>query len=564
MIRPAREWLPRYYRLDPQSSRQGLFDPSLVPWLMADGGPIAAWDDPAVREIVCMTSAQAGKTVLIQGLLAHGLATMPGPAMLSLPAADEMSTFLDSRFYPVLESGPVRHLMPSKRYAKQRDRIGFPFGLLLGVGAQSGSKLSGKPIRYLVADEEKDYEPGALEKARRRVTSFPDHRILRISTPTLAGANIHAGYLSGSQHQWHVRCPSCGDAHPVTWDRMKWDETAKAFDARAASLHLRCPSCDHVWRDVPEDRQALARDGAWVADNHDAPSHVRSYRWASLIVPWVRWRDVLREVEQARSSISSGVVGPWRVCWTEVLGEPWEEDLVEDPGELVVGEYALGDPWQDGQLRILGVDVQRDRLEVVCRAFARDGSSRLVHEGSLRTWADLADLQRQLDVSPRWVGVDSRYRRAETLRECQRHGWAAMQGDDRDSGYIHDRAPGKPRRAYAPPVPIEVGIGTDRRGLKVVLISWSNRLIKDQLHLLSRGKAGNWTIARDTSPEYVAQMRAERLVTRHDAAGHPHHRWEMSNKRGDNHRWDCECMILTLAQIARVVDGLDDPTDSTS
>ena len=164
-------------------------------------------------------------------------------------------------------------------------------------------------------------------------------------------------------------------------------------------------------------------------------------------------------------------------------------------------------------------------------------------------------------MQSRWVGVDCRFRRAETLRECHRHGWAAMEGDDRDRGYVHDRAPGKPRRPYAPPQPVEVGIGGTQRGLRCYLIAWSNRLIKDQLHLLSRGRAGNWTIARDASTEYREHMRAERLVTRHDAAGHPRHRWEMTNKRADNHRWDCECMILTLAMLARVVDGMDEPTE---
>lgn len=565
MIPKTVDWLAEHYVLDPQAATGGRFDPNFAAWLSAPGGPLEAWDDPLIRELVIVSPAQGGKTTTVQGVLLHGLTFNPGPTMFVLPAKDEVEAYFDSRLYPTIKAcGPLAAVLPRDRYGIRKDRINFPSGILLGVGANSGSKLSGKPILNLFCDEEKDYPPGQLEKAKRRTSSFTyDHKIFRISTPTEEGKNIHGGFLVGCQALWHNKCPSCGHEEPAKLSRLKWDDTLPTFDERAATLHLHCSKCHHGQPDTPEVRLRLATDGRWIKKNPEAPRSMYSCQWSSLIVPWIRWRTILDEYERAQRALFHGQPIPWRVFQSEVMGEAYRVEDEDNRSDVPVGEYANGDEWSEEFARFLTGDVQQDRIEFVCRAFSSSGESRLVREGTVRSFEEFEALRSELQVDPRKTGIDVRHKRGETLRACYQYGWTALEGERRDGGYKVKVGTRITSRPYSKANRIDIGLGSKKIGKMVWHIAWSNRLIKDQLNHLSQGKAGNWTVGHDTSEEYFKQMRAEKLVTRYDTGGHEKTEWVMTNKRSDNHRWDCECEIIVLAMMHQLLDDGSSDTVET-
>jgi hypothetical protein len=547
MIVSPEVWLPRHYRMDSSSSRSH-YDPAYCRWLLAPGGPVQSFADPKTRQGACMTSAQSGKTETAKGLLLWALDQKPGPAMWILPARDEVQTFASTRLMPsIMSCEPLAKKLPSGRWATKTMEVNFPYGPLILIGANSGSKLSGKPIRYLFPDEEKDYPAGAVQKAMKRVTASRDSKIWRMSTPKRPNESIHLGYLEGTQSQWQVRCPKCGHLGEVTWARMRWERDNPSADERTRSLRVACgnETCEHTWHERADDRLALATAGVWHAQNPEAPTGIYSAHWSRLIAPWASWAPVLLEYEAAARALAMGLQEPMAVWYQECLGLPYEPGQLEEEDPIPEGPYLLADPWAADQI-VMGVDVQSNRLEVVARA-VKGSESRLRWEGIVATFEDLEALRKTLGCHPsRNLMIDARYSNANfaVLRACHKYGWTACVGDHNDDGYVHKD---KIRRPFSEAQQIDTGIGGARHGLFCWQFRWSNRLVKDVLALLSSGRATetSWTIARDTSRDYRDQLRGEVLRTVYDRdTGQPAQKWVKRHSGRANHKWDCECMVL--------------------
>ena len=133
---------------------------------------------------------------------------------------------------------------------------------LILTGAGSPSKVSGKPIRYLFLDEEKDYRKGAAAKALKRVRSKWDSKVWRMSTPRTEDDSIDRAFLEGDQRYWHVECPDCGEAHALDFDFMHYEATGLSIK----DIWYSCPNpvCEHKWRDNPHDRHWLNTRGSWI------------------------------------------------------------------------------------------------------------------------------------------------------------------------------------------------------------------------------------------------------------------------------------------------------------
>jgi phage terminase large subunit GpA-like protein len=162
-------WAERFFFFDSSSTYQGRFQLSRAPWL---GDIMLSFADPTVTSGVCRCSAQSAKTQTAMILLLWALCEDPGPTMWVLPAADEAKTFSTTRLQEsILLCEPLVRLMSNKRYDFSRQEIHFASAPLLIFGAGSDSKISGKPIKYLLLDEEKNFKPGAVEKAMKRTRS---------------------------------------------------------------------------------------------------------------------------------------------------------------------------------------------------------------------------------------------------------------------------------------------------------------------------------------------------------------------------------------------------------
>lgn len=181
----------------------------------------------------------------------------------------------------------------------------------------------------------------------------------------------------------------------------------------------------------------------------------------------------------------------------------------------------------------------------VVRSWSVEGSSRLLWCQKALTWEDIEALQQRLRVHDSLVFVDAGYNSYEVYRQCARHGWTALMGDQRAT-FTHKRAQGPIQRFYSPVRKIAVA-----RGLICRMHFWSNLNVKDVLARLRRNQdpsqGATWEIPEDVPEDYCLQMESEHRVKKNGKWA-----WEQIGSRG-NHLFDCECLQVVAAVMMKLV-----------
>jgi hypothetical protein len=337
----------------------------------------------------------------------------------------------------------------------------------------------------------------------------------------------------------------------LNWPMMKWDEDARldqhAWDLKRVreTARLECPHCAGHLTDALKTK--MLREGEWRAENLGAlPGH-RSYHLSALYSVRRSFGALAVKFLQDKQSLMG-----LQDFVNSILAEPWEEAMTTESRPLTVGEYTLRPPVEEGTARIMAVDVQQDCFYFVCRAFAKDGSSKLIDEGRLTTWADLEfkvtelglDTQRNIGgMMAKLVVVDSGFRTDEVLDVCIRNRYIPAKGEDRLEGYGVKL--GKSLRKA-----ISV-IKPYRRGWFLML--FSSPTAQDVLEWLRSGQGPAWTVAADASEEYKAHLDAHRKVMRRSPlTGRETYLWKQIGRR-PNHMLDAELMILALAEYGNII-----------
>lgn len=565
--RPPWQWAEDNVVIDKTSPFPGKFRSDTAPWTK---DLMEVFADNRVSEIAVMCSAQSSKTQTIMILLAWAIAEDAGPAMWVMAANDEAKTFCRTRLMPTLEQCPaIVPLLPTDRGGIRGTEIDFASMPLIVNGANSKSKLQSKPIRWLFLDEVRNYPAGALEMVLKRTRAFWNARRVIISTPDMQHDEVHQAFLSGDQRHYYVQCPQCHDRFCLKWEQLKWDENEQTrpngtwnFDKLASTIRLECPKCSHRIHDKPQDRRKLAASGAWIAHNPDAPANKVSYTWSAMLPPWVKWRDLVEEFLQAHKSLTWHDHEKLKSFINESLGQPWEDGMkdIRDWAwlENCKSDYTLRSTWNDEFRRFLSVDVQKDHLVYVCRAWAKGGASRLVDYGRVWNWDELRQLIKDLGVDDDDVAIDTGYNASMVYQEIVKsnYRWKAFKGDGVHS-YSHDGV----RRCWTSSK-ADPAIGTSKQGkLKPVrLFLWANHITKDTLLQHMRGEAATWQLPQDVSSQYMDEVTAEMREERVDAKGRISYEWVQV--RRNNHALDCECMNLVAALITKI--ALTEPDEETN
>lgn len=518
--------------------------------------------DNRVRTISIMCAAQSAKTESMIACLCWLISEDPGPCMWVTSNEDEALKFAKERMMPSLKACPaVEGMIPKSRELAKAKEIFFPHMTLEIVGSNAPSKLQSKPRRWLLLDEVRNWPPGALPMVLKRTRTFWNARQCIISTPDMEHDSVHQEFLKGNQQSWHVECPKCKEQHELSMDYIKWDtnEITKPtgrydFDALGETIRMECPMCGYKTYDTPPERRRLTREGGWVAANEGAPASRKSYTWSAILPTWVRWRELVEEFLAAKKALSWGDPEPLKTFICESLGQPWEDRLrwgkQGDWSSDRQASYKLLDSWPSETRRFLGVDVQKDHLFYVCRAFGKGGTSRLIDYGKISDFSSLREKITFLGVDDDDVVVDSGYNATNIYNEVTKSGyaWKPMKGDDFQY-FVVDGV----RQPYKDTL-VDPAMGTSLQGQvrPVRLFVFSNPAVKDLLSEYQRGIGPQWEIPENVTQDYVEQMSAEHREEIVDAYGKVTYKW-VNKPRKPNHYWDCECMIMVAALVTSTI-----------
>ena len=352
------EWADEYRRLSPEASAEaGRWSTSRAEY---QRGMMDAVSDPRIEQVVLMTSAQIGKTEIINNICGYHVHQDAAPMLVVQPTLEMAKSWSQERFAPMIRDSDVLATIIGDPRSRDSGNTMlhkiFRGGHISIAGANSPSGLASRPIRVVLCDEVDRYplsagsEGDPVELAKKRSTTFWNRKIILVSTPTEKGASrIEKAFAESDQRYFYVPCQDCGEEQILKWENVQWQ------NGDANTAFYCCPHCGGVWDDAK--RYNAVKKGKWIAT--EPTRNVAGFHLSALYSPWTSLSQGVQDFINAKGD-------PMRLkAWVNLyLGETWEEQ-----GERI-DEYDLyerREDWPDdlpeGAVVITaGVDVQDDRL----------------------------------------------------------------------------------------------------------------------------------------------------------------------------------------------------------
>lgn len=312
--------------------------------------------DPDTDEIVVMSSAQVGKSELINNIIGYYIDYDPSPMLLMQPTLEMAEAYSKDRIAPMIRDTPTLTKKVNSPKAKDGNNTllqkKFAGGHLTLVGANSPASLASRPVRIVLADEVDRFPSSAgtegdpLSLAQKRTKTFWNYKWITVSTPTIKGASrIEMEYEESTKEQWSISCPSCGKLQPYSWPQIRFDSVA-----------MECVHCKEQHAEV----EWKSRPGQWIARNPEATK--RGFHLNALASPWEKWSRIIEEFKSAKRKGTENL----KTWVNTTLGESWEDKTNDQDHEKLISRrirYNCDVP-KEALVLTAGVDVQDDRLEV--------------------------------------------------------------------------------------------------------------------------------------------------------------------------------------------------------
>ncbi len=518
------DWADTYRILSPESAAQpGQWVTDRIPYGRAIQNAV---NDPATEEVVLCKSAQVGGTELTNNIIGYHIHQHPSPILVVQPTIEVIELYSREKLAPMLRDTPVLcGLVQDPRSRDSGNTVKakkFPGGQISMAGANSPASLRSRAVRLLVCDEVDawprtagvDGDPLAL--AVKRTTTFPDRKIVYVSTPLIKGmSRIEDLYQRSDRRRYHVPCPHCGEFQVLKWEQVHWERD----DAGQALPETAVYECEHCQATIEHHHKpAMIAAGRWIAE---APFAGRAgFHINELYSPFSTWAKMVEDFV-----VAQGNPERLKTFVNLSLGESW--DVNRDVEEIDVSEFAARREEYSHevpagvQVLTLGADVQDDRLEAEVLGWNRDKESWSVEyfvfpgNPAILKSADPAfpSVWEQLlqVIQRRWQGDGRTFRIAVTTIDTGGHHTQTVYEFIRKYAHLGIKAckgastPGKPIVSR----PTRVG----KHKTPLHLIGTENA--KEQFYnrlKLTPGTPGSYHFPAHYDDEYFRQLHAERAT----------------------------------------------------
>jgi phage terminase large subunit GpA-like protein len=522
------------------------YEASAAPWLRE---PLDAFADIDAKEVCLLAPVGTGKTTMIEAALAFVVAEDSGGTMIVGQTDSDIKDWAETRMqYTLRNTKDTASLLPTgkNRHKMRKDAIIFPHMPLFLTGANI-SGLQAKSMRRVLCDEVWTWEQGMIREAEGRLHDRWNRQFYLLSQGGYIGDDWYKKWSSTSQREFSYECPDCKTWQPWKWENVWYDESIEDRITMAQTAHIKCcnAECSHVINDKAQIRRELATGAKYIQATDGMPDS-KGYHYNALC-NWrlPLWRLVIERCN-AMDEVRRGNLDLLRQFIQKRLADFWSDER-EDNRVTLTGngykfaDYDNGEIWEDEFCRFMTVDVQADHFWVLIRAWAKEGSSRLLHFSKVDTWERLKVLQEKMKVPAQRTQVDCGFNTNEVYKRCAQYGWLALRGAKRGK-YPHPTKSGKPTyKAYS-----RYQTVTASDGKKTKVAYFENLTNKDILFQLRNQQGMPWEVPDDVSSEYLKQIDAEVRRGEGDKA-----QWE--KRRRDNHGTDLECMQVVLASMMSLI-----------
>jgi terminase, large subunit len=563
-------WAERH-RIITMGKYQGSWRNAVTPYLTGIMDAMAA---PSIRTVILCAAPQIGKTEAVNNFIAWAIDRAPGPILYVYPDALTARENSKDRILPMIEASPrLKSYMTGWEDDKTSLRIKLAHMPIYLAWAGSAARLANKPIRYVVFDETDKYPPQSNKREadpislgeKRTITYRYDHKIIKLSTPTVENAPIWDALQNEVEEifVYHVPCPSCGKKQEMLFDQIVWpkEKDADEKETHPAPEHLEkeslaryiCIHCQSEWTDHHRDQAVMK--GTWTGQQSDISintylkkHHPRKigFHLPSWISPFVSMSTVAAaflKSKNDKAKLKDFRNAHQAIPWLDYTQERQEDNILllrdDRPRGLVPSEGILG--------ITAAVDTQDYGFWYEIRAWGANFESWQIREGYVPSdhKGDFSALDQVLfddhyvDVNEKpypvqLVVIDSGgHRTWEVYQWCRSKGRAVIpiKGEGRMTGTHawsrQDKIPGTNK-------PIQGGIQILRLNVNLYKDQLSGRLE------VAAADPGAWHLHSETPLSWAAQMCAEFVNDKG--------LWECPSGK-DNHAWDCSCYNWAAADI---------------
>ena len=284
-------------------------------------GIMDAFSDPHVEDVVCMTSAQIGKTEILNNIVGFFIDQDPSPMLVLQPTVDMAQAYSKDRLAPMVRDNPC--LRDKVKDPKAKDSGNtilhktFSGGHITIVGANSPSSLASRPIRIVLCDEVDRYPESAggegdpINLAKKRNTTFWNKKNALFSTPTIKGlSRIESAYEQSDKRKYYVKCPHCNFEQTLMWGQVKWE------DSDPSTAYYECADCRAQLNDT--DKINMVKTGRWIAENPF--NGIAGFHINELYSPWRKFADTVKDFLNSKKDTEK-----LKTWVNTALGETWEE-----------------------------------------------------------------------------------------------------------------------------------------------------------------------------------------------------------------------------------------------
>ena len=353
------EWADANRKLSPESSAEpGQWNTARAEY---QRGMMNAINDPNITSIVFMTSAQIGKTEIVNCIVGYFIDFDPCPLLVLQPTLEMGQAWSKDRLSPMIRDTPCLKNKVSDQKAKKTGNTllhkTFTGGHITIAGANSPAGLASRPIRIVLCDEVDRYparagtEGDPVNLAKKRTATFWNRKIILTSTPTIKDASrIETAFLQSDQRFYYVPCPDCDEFQILNWKHVQW------IDGDAKTAKYCCVHCGTLWSDAK--RYAAISLGHWEAS--ESFNGTAGFHLSELYSPWRKLSDIVQDFLHAKDNPEL-----LKTFVNTSLGETWEDQGEQNDPELLMSRAEDYDEIPN-QVTCLsaGVDIQQDRIEM--------------------------------------------------------------------------------------------------------------------------------------------------------------------------------------------------------
>lgn len=590
--RTAGKWAEVSRILPRDAAEPGPFRPDRVPYFI----PVyEAAASGKYRRITVVAGSQMGKTDLGLNIVGHKLDDDPAPVLFIAPTKKLVESISRDRFAKLVVGCPS---LADKLATGGLDNLTEKFisGVALRfMWASSATELASHPAALVVLDE-RDRMPDdvagegdPVTLASARMATYPDALMVIFTTPTVEGASPgETLFLAGNRLRWHWPCKDCGTYFEPRFKHLKWPKGADKDTIYDLGAWVQCPHCADEHVAECDSKECTGCSGKHTERDKDKLNALGTYLGPGQTATLVDGSPVIEgELKESRNASFwvSGLCSPWKTLedrtsdWLEAVetGNPETIKGVLNTrfGELykVKGykptvaalnsiklDYELGTVHKGAWLLTSGVDVQRDSIYYVVRAWGKHDESWLVEYGQLfgdtadpEIWDKLSvlidkryyapgDAQPYLIVK---MGVDSGFNSDEVYTFAKDYSDVVMATDGAD------RMVGRPVSAS------RIDIDWRGRTIKQGLQLW--RFDKHHFRSWIYGRMmrpetskGRWQISNDCVEDYIKQVVAEECVTLPSGR----QKWQKRKGHRHNHYLDAEVNARVAAHVVDVENAI--------